>query len=70
MGLMLRVARQRGELVAVLEAFCPTFDGFFLCDPSRIHSPPKLRALVDYMRARRTHVLLAMPRLRPCRVNP
>ena len=42
----------RGELVAVLEAFCPSFAGFFLYYPSRIHTPPKLRALVDYMRTR------------------
>jgi DNA-binding transcriptional LysR family regulator len=43
----------RGELLPVLEAFCPEFAGFFLYYPSRVHTPPKLRALVDYMRTRR-----------------
>lgn len=42
----------RGELVAVLEAFCPPFPGFYLYYPSRRHPAPKLRALVDYLRRR------------------
>ena len=40
----------RGELVAVLEAFSPPFPGFFLFFPRRQHQPSKLRALVDHFR--------------------
>lgn len=40
----------RGELVPLLEAFCPPFPGFYLYYPRRQHQPSKLRALVDYLR--------------------
>lgn len=40
----------RGELVRVLEDWCPPFDGFFLYYPSRRHQPPALQALVDALR--------------------
>jgi DNA-binding transcriptional LysR family regulator len=40
----------RGELVPILEAFCPPFPGFYLYYPKRQHQPLKLRALVDYLR--------------------
>jgi DNA-binding transcriptional LysR family regulator len=40
----------RGELVAVLEAFCPPFPGFFLYYPDRRNHAPKLRAFVDHVR--------------------
>ena len=43
---------ERGELVTVLDAFCPPFPGFFLYYPSRTHIPKKLAVLVDYLRAR------------------
>jgi DNA-binding transcriptional LysR family regulator len=43
---------ERGELVTVLDAFCPPFPGFFLYYPSRSHMPKKLAALVEYLRAR------------------
>ena len=39
----------RGELMPVLEAYCPYFPGFYLHYPSRRHAPPKLRALIDYV---------------------
>lgn len=42
---------ERGELVAVLEAFLPPFPGFFLFFPKRQQQPAKLRALVDHLRA-------------------
>jgi DNA-binding transcriptional LysR family regulator len=46
----------RGELVPILEAFCPHFPGFYLYYPRRQHQPLKLRALVDYLRQwRREH---------------
>jgi len=40
----------RGELVAMLEEFCPPFPGFFLYFPRRRDLAPKLRALVDHVR--------------------
>lgn len=42
---------ERGQLVAVLEAFLPPFPGFFLFFPKRQHQPAKLRALIDHFRA-------------------
>ena len=46
-----------GELVTVLEAYCPSFDGFYLHYPSRRTAPPKLRALIDYVRSRRPNLV-------------
>jgi DNA-binding transcriptional LysR family regulator len=43
----------RGELVAVLEEFSTPFPGFFLYYPERRHASPALRALVDYLKAKR-----------------
>jgi DNA-binding transcriptional LysR family regulator len=40
----------RGDLVRVLEDWCPPFDGYFLYYPSRRHQPPALQALVDTLR--------------------
>jgi len=40
----------RGELVRVLEDWCPPFDGFFLYYPSRRQQPAALQALVDALR--------------------
>lgn len=42
----------RGELVPMLEAFCPPFPGFYLYFPRRDPLPPTLRALVDHLRRR------------------
>lgn len=39
-----------GELVPILEEYCPYFAGFYLYYPSRRNLAPKLRALVDHMR--------------------
>lgn len=41
---------RRGELVPVLQEYCPSFAGFYLYFPSRRNLAPKLRALVDYLR--------------------
>ncbi len=41
---------ERGELVAVLEEYCPSFPGFFLYYPDRRNLAPKLRALVAHVR--------------------
>lgn len=43
----------RGELVSLLDAFLPSFPGFFLYFPSRHNQPPKLRALVEHVRLSR-----------------
>ena len=43
----------RGELVPLLEAYCPAFPGFFLYFPSRRNIAPKLRALVDHVKRER-----------------
>ena len=40
----------RGELVRVLEDWCPPFDGYFLYYPSRRHQPSALQALVAWLR--------------------
>ena len=40
----------RGELVRVLEDWCPPFEGFFLYYPSRRQQPAALQALVDALR--------------------
>ena len=40
----------RGELVPLLEKFCPPFAGFYLYYPSRRNIAPKLRALIDHVR--------------------
>jgi DNA-binding transcriptional LysR family regulator len=45
-----RLRIERGELVPVLEDYCPRFAGFYLYYPSRRNLAPKLRALVDYLR--------------------
>jgi DNA-binding transcriptional LysR family regulator len=40
----------RGELVPLLEDYCPPFAGFYLYYPRRHRQPVKLRALVDHIR--------------------
>jgi DNA-binding transcriptional LysR family regulator len=53
-----RSAIGRGELVPILERFCPQFPGFYLYYPSRRNMAPKLRALVDHLRSfRQTQTL-------------
>lgn len=47
----LRPLLDAGALERVLDAYCPAFPGFFLYYPSRAQTPPKLRALVDFVRA-------------------
>jgi len=39
-----------GQLVPLLEEYCPTFAGFFLYFPNRRNLAPKLRALVDHVK--------------------
>lgn len=42
-----------GRLVRVLEAWCPPFAGFHLYAPTREQMPAKVRALVDFLVAKR-----------------
>ena len=41
-----------GRLVRVLEAWCPTFDGFSLYTSSRTQMPLKLRVFIDFLRTK------------------
>jgi len=41
-----------GRLIRVLSRFCAPFPGLFLYYPSRTQLPPKLRALIDFLRTR------------------
>ena len=43
---------ERGELVRVLEAFCPAFPGYYLYYPQRCRVSPVARAFIDYLRTR------------------
>jgi len=45
-------AIDRGELIPVLESYCPYFSGFYLYYPSRRNLAPKLRALIEHVRRR------------------
>ncbi len=40
---------ERGEVVAVLQEYCPPFPGYYLYYPQRRHASPALRALIDYL---------------------
>jgi DNA-binding transcriptional LysR family regulator len=41
---------ESGQLVPLLDEYCPPFAGFFLYYPSRRNLAPKLRALIDHVR--------------------
>ncbi|NKM88157.1 LysR family transcriptional regulator [Rhizobium laguerreae] len=41
---------ESGQLVPLLQDYCPPFAGFFLYYPSRRNLAPKLRALVDHVK--------------------
>ena len=47
-----RPAIARGELIPLLEDYCPYFAGFYLYYPSRKNVAPKLRALIEHVRGR------------------
>jgi DNA-binding transcriptional LysR family regulator len=48
-----RALLARGELVAVLEEFSSPFPGFYLYYPRRVFPSLRLRALIEYVQARR-----------------
>jgi DNA-binding transcriptional LysR family regulator len=41
---------ESGQLIPLLQEYCPPFAGFFLYYPSRRNLAPKLRALVDHVK--------------------
>ena len=45
-----RLPVARGELVPLLEDFCPRFPGFYLYYPNRRNMAPKLRAFIDHLK--------------------
>jgi len=49
MGDGVRPYLDRGEVVAVLEEYCPPFAGYYLYHPQRRQASPALRALIDYL---------------------
>ncbi|MCK9918748.1 LysR family transcriptional regulator [Microbacteriaceae bacterium K1510] len=48
-----RAAIEAGDLVPILEDYCPFFPGFYLYYPGRRNIAPKLRALIDHLQRRR-----------------
>jgi DNA-binding transcriptional LysR family regulator len=40
----------KGQLIRALDAWCPTFPGFFLYFPSRKNQPASLKALIEVLR--------------------
>ena len=44
-----RDALEAGDLVEVLENWCPRIPGWFLYYPSRRHQPPAMRAFLDFI---------------------
>jgi DNA-binding transcriptional LysR family regulator len=48
-----RAALKAGNLVAVLEDWCPPFPGMFLYYPGHRHVPPPLRAFIDTLKMSR-----------------
>jgi DNA-binding transcriptional LysR family regulator len=42
---------EAGQLVMLLEDWCPTFPGMFLYYPGHRHVPPGLRAFIDVLKS-------------------
>ena len=49
---LIREELRSGELVRVLEDWCPPFPGLYLYYPSRAQMPLKLRVFIDFLQAR------------------
>ncbi|MDH0893059.1 MULTISPECIES: LysR family transcriptional regulator [unclassified Pseudomonas] len=45
---------ESGELVRVLQPWCPSFPGFYLYAPTRAQMPAKVRALIDFLVEKRS----------------
>lgn len=48
---------ESGALVSVLEAYLPSFSGFYLFYPQRENMPPKLRAFIDHVKTWQKHLI-------------
>lgn len=53
LDLSVREHLARGELIRVLQAWCPPFAGFYLYAPTRAQMPSKVRALIDFLLEKR-----------------
>jgi DNA-binding transcriptional LysR family regulator len=51
-----------GELAPILDEYCPRFAGFYLYYPNRRNLAPKLRALIEHIRASRVEARDHRPR--------
>ncbi|HEX6537345.1 MAG TPA: LysR family transcriptional regulator [Gemmatimonadaceae bacterium] len=49
---LVRPLIDEGKLVPLLEEWCGTFPGWFLCYPKQRFTPPSVRAFVDFLRRR------------------
>jgi DNA-binding transcriptional LysR family regulator len=49
----IRALLKKGELIRVLDAFCPAYPGFHLYYSSRTQTPLKLRVFIDFLLERR-----------------
>ena len=47
---LVRPLIEEGRLVPLLDEWCAPFAGWYLCYPRQSHTPPALRAFVDFMR--------------------
>jgi len=47
---LVRPLIEAGRLVPLLEDWCAPFPGWYLCYPRQSHTPPALRAFVDFLR--------------------
>jgi DNA-binding transcriptional LysR family regulator len=47
---LLKPLIDEGKLVPLLEKWCGTFPGWCLCYPRQRHTPPALRAFIDFLR--------------------
>ncbi|WP_322015954.1 hypothetical protein [Paraburkholderia sp. J12] len=52
----MRAQLDDGRLVPVLEAWCPSFPGFYLDTAGRTQVPPRLRVFIDFLREKRESV--------------
>lgn len=50
---LVRPLIDEGKLVPLLEEWCATFPGWFLYYPKQRHTPPSVRAFVDFLRQRK-----------------
>lgn len=54
LDICVREQLESGELVRVLQPWCPSFPGFYLYAPTRAQMPAKVRALIDFLLEKRS----------------